>query len=237
MSIIDIFYGLLFLTVGIALALVFQVSHPVYYVALFLVSIWSLRLSMRIAGKNLNKGEDRRYATWRKEWLEKGRNYFLVRSFLQVFLLQGLVVGAVSLPLLVLAAEAHITYPVVLVVGVAIWTLGILFEAVADWQLDHFIKQPENKGKIMDQGLFRYSRRPNYFGESLIWWGMATIAASAIPLVYAPVAFLSPVLITYIVYAVTGPLTEAQWQGNELYEAYKQRTSYFLPLPPKQETS
>jgi steroid 5-alpha reductase family enzyme len=116
--------------------------------------------------------------------------------------------------------------------GLLLWVFGFFFEVVGDYQLDRFITAPKNKGKIMTQGLWKYSRHPNYFGESLMWWGMAVMAASLS--VYPFIGFVSPVLITFLLLKVSGvSMLEKRWEGNPAWEAYKKRTSVFLPLPPK----
>lgn len=235
-SIIDIFYSWLFLLPGIILPFVIPSTHLTYTVLLFMLLVWGTRLSLRIAKKNLGKGEDRRYAHWRKEWEEKGRGYYLLRSYLQIFCLQGLVVFIVFLPLSLVAAKAHTVYPFFLALGALIWFIGFLWEAIADWQLDHFLSREENRGQIMTKGLFRLSRRPNYFGESVQWVGMAIAAASSLPLPYTILVFLSPALITYIVYYVTGPITERMWDDSSEYQRYKERTNYFFPWFPKKRS-
>lgn len=118
------------------------------------------------------------------------------------------------------------------VTGFVLWLIGFFFETVGDAQLDAFIKNPENKGKIMMSGLWKYSRHPNYFGESTMWWGIAlmSLGLSALPLY----GFVSPLLITYLLLYVSGvPMLERRWEGNPEWEAYKARTSVIVPLPPR----
>lgn len=228
-SIIDIAYGLIFVATALASFFLFSDHGPVSSLVTLLSILWGVRLSSRIFLKNLGKGEDARYAAWREAWKKKGSGYFLLRSLFQVYLLQGLVIWLVSLPVILVNATHGMAWDLFVTVGLVVWSIGFLLEALADWQLDRFLRRPENRGRIMTEGLFRYSRRPNYFGESLIWWGMAIIAFSEAS---NWIAFVSPLVITYIVVAVTGPITEALFEANDAYAEYKRRTSYFFPWPP-----
>lgn len=229
-AIADVGYGVAFMVVITATALQFPETAPLTLLLALLPFIWGARLALRIYLKNRGKPEDFRYRAWREEW---GKT-FVLRSFLQVYMLQGLVVFAVALP--VLLSVAYPSSPVVSLVflGFGIWLVGFFFEAVGDYQLDRFIKNPLNKGKIMSLGLWKYSRHPNYFGESAMWFGIAVAGAglTTLPLL----GFLSPVLITFLLLKVSGvPLLEKHFEGNPEWEAYKARTSVFLPLPPKKQ--
>ncbi|NBD74128.1 DUF1295 domain-containing protein [Patescibacteria group bacterium] len=230
-SIMDIFYGPTFVGAFLAVAAVVPEAHPIFTVLAFLVCVWAFRLAARIARKNLGKGEDGRYARWRQQWLARGRGYFLLRTYLQVFLLQGLIIYVVAFPVTVVAAVGLAFTPVLFWLGLLVWVVGFTWEVVSDWQLDNFLRDPAHRGEIMQQGLFRFSRRPNYFGEATLWLGIALIAASVVPPLWWPLLFLSPLTIFSIVYFITGPITEAQWEGNERYEAYRARTNYFFPWP------
>jgi steroid 5-alpha reductase family enzyme len=225
----DIGYGIAYIVLVATVALT---AHSVSGYALLLcglAAVWALRLAVRIGRKNIGKPEDFRYKQWRDSWGET----FVVRSFLQVYVLQGLVVFGVALPLtLSLAYPSEGVSIPLFAFGVLLWCAGFFFEAVGDYQLDQFIKKPGNKGKIMTEGLWRYSRHPNYFGESTMWWGLA-IAASSLTTLPALV-FFSPLLITYLLLFVSGiPMLEKRWEGNAEWEAYKARTSAFIPLLPK----
>lgn len=229
-SVIDIFYGLIATDVAVTSYLVLSEKHLVATLTTLLAVLWGVRLSVRIFLKNKGKGEDARYARWRTEWMQKGRWYFYVRSYLQVFLLQGVVLFVVSLPLVLINTTPAMVWTPFVSVGLFVWCVGFLFEVIADFQLDRFLRNPKNRGRVMKTGLFRFSRRPNYFGESLMWWGLATIAFS-VPINW--IAYASPALITYVVTAVTGPITESLWDGNSEYALYKKTTSYFIPWFPK----
>lgn len=191
-----------------------------------LVTIWGLRLAWHIARRNLRKPEDSRYAAWRATW-----KHFYLRSYFQIFLLQGVFLYVILLPVLFIHASASESLHLLDALGVMIWVIGFFFESVGDRQLKDFLKDPANKGKIMDQGLWAYSRHPNYFGEVLQWWGIFLLAAS---LPYGYLTIVSPVTITLLILFVSGvPILEKKYAGRPDFEAYKKRTSMFIPLPPR----
>lgn len=225
----DVGYGIAFMVVIIATFLQAPVTEPLLLILTLLPFVWGARLATRIYLKNKGKPEDFRYKAWREAW----GNTFVWRSFLQVFMLQGLVVFVVALPVtLALVYPATVFNTTLAYAGLALWLVGFFFEVVGDRQLDTFIQNPQNKGKIMMGGLWKYSRHPNYFGESTMWVGIAFIsfALSSVPFV----ALVSPLLITFLLLKVSGvPLLEKRWEGNPDWEAYKKRTSVFIPLPPR----
>ncbi len=191
-----------------------------------LVTIWGLRLAWHIYRRNRNKPEDYRYQTCRKEW----KNFYL-RSFLQIYLLQGLLLFLIVSPVLLINQSQFIDFRLYDFVGLAVWSIGFYFESVGDKQLRQFISNPANKGKIMDQGLWRYSRHPNYFGEVTQWWGIFIFTLS-VPLAF--VTIIGPLTITLLILFVSGvPLLEKKYAGRKDFEEYKKRTSIFIPLPPK----
>ncbi len=228
-GIADIGYGIAFMVVIAATLIQVPSVSPLVTVLALLPFIWGARLATRIYLKNKGKPEDFRYKAWRDAW---GKT-FVIRSFLQVYMLQGLVVFIVSLPVtLALVYPAMQPNDILAYLGVGIWVIGFFFEVVGDHQLDQFIANPVNKGKIMMSGLWKYSRHPNYFGESTMWIGIAimSLALSSVPLL----ALISPALITFLLLKVSGvPLLEKRWEGNLEWEAYKNKTSVFVPLPQK----
>jgi steroid 5-alpha reductase family enzyme len=126
----------------------------------------------------------------------------------------------------------HYTF---IAIGLLVWVIGFVFESVGDSQLKRFIKNPENKGKIMDKGLWRYTRHPNYFGESVMWWGLAIMAISV---QYGYIGFLSPIIITYLLLFISGvPLLEKAFKDNMEFQKYAARTSIFIPWFPKRDKS
>ena len=191
--------------------------------ACFLVLIWGLRLSVRIYLRNSGKGEDARYRKWREEW---GKS-FIIRSYLQVFLLQGGILLLNITPVLFINTYAAGNPGPMDLLGVSLWVMGFCFESVADLQLDRFIKNPDNRGKIMNQGLWRYSRHPNYFGEVTMWWGIYILTLS-VP--WGWVSVIGPLTISYIILFVSGvPMTERFMEDNPAFADYKRRTSAFIP--------
>jgi steroid 5-alpha reductase family enzyme len=195
-----------------------------------LVIVWGARLALHIHARNAKRGEDPRYRQWREAW---GR-WFLLRSYLQIYLLQGTLLVVVATP--IIFANTSLNTPLGLfdLLGVAIWVMGFLFEAVGDWQLLAFMRNPANKGKLMTTGLWRFTRHPNYFGEVLLWWGVGLIAC-AIPNGW--MTLVGPLTITFLILKVSGiPMLEQHYVGRADFEAYKRRTSVFLPLPPRERS-
>jgi len=227
-GIADIGYGIAFIVVIVVTFLQAPAGNTLTLILCFLPVVWGLRLALRIYTKNKGKPEDFRYKAWRDAW----GSTFVVRSFLQVYMLQGAVIFAVSLPVLLsLTAPMGMPHVGIVLAGFMLWGIGFFFEAVGDYQLDQFISNPKNKGKMMMTGLWKYSRHPNYFGESLMWVG---IAVASFGLSTSGLGIISPILITFLLLFVSGvPLLEKKFTGNPEWEAYKARTSVFIPLPPK----
>jgi steroid 5-alpha reductase family enzyme len=224
-SIVDVFWGIGFVLIAWN---TFFHAHGILWRKLLiatLTTIWGLRLSFHIYARNLGKGEDSRYQAFRKRY---GNRYWLVSLF-TVFILQALLLWAISL---VIQAGQVSQYPRWLTwldaLGVAVWAVGFAFEAVSDWQLTRFKADPSNKGRVMDQGLWAYSRHPNYFGESLVWWGMLLITLSN------PInawTIVSPLLITFLLLKVSGValMEKTIVENRPEYRDYINRTSAFVP--------
>jgi steroid 5-alpha reductase family enzyme len=192
------------------------------------VSLWAIRIGWRIARKNLHKPEDPRYRRWRESW----GVWFYPRSYLQVFLLQGALMIVMSLVVLatVLTPDTLFITPLLWLGGI-VWVLAFITESVADHQLDRFISNPANKGKLMRHGLWRYSRHPNYFGEITMWWGLFLMTLGT-PFWY--IALIPALTITGLILFVSGiPLLEEQMAKYDEWEEYKKQTSPLIPLPPK----
>lgn len=191
-----------------------------------LVSVWGARLAWHIFLRNRQKPEDTRYQAWRKEG-----KFFYVRSYVQIFLLQGLLLYLVVLPVLFVNNSSFSGLSILDIIGLVIWLIGFYFESTADRQLKEFIADPLHKGKIMQKGLWRYSRHPNYFGEVTQWWGIFIITLS---ILFAVVTIIGPLTITTLILFVSGiPLLEKKYQGRKDFEDYKRQTSIFIPLPPR----
>jgi steroid 5-alpha reductase family enzyme len=197
---------------------------------LALVSAWALRLAVYVSWRNHGHGEDSRYAAMRGE---HGAS-FAVRSFFTVFLLQAVLAWIVSWPLLAGAASNDRALGPLDWIGAAIAAFGILFEAVADAQLARFRANPANRGQVLQHGLWRYSRHPNYFGEACIWWGLGAMALAGGGL-SAAWTLASPLLMTLLLLRVSGVtlLEKDIGERRPAYRDYIRRTSAFVPLPPR----
>lgn len=187
-----------------------------------LITIWGFRLALHIYARHRGKQEDYRYLEWRKQW----GKWFFIRSYFQVFIVQGIFLFLIALPAIFL--NLHSTFFSVFgIIGLLVWVVGFFFEAVGDYQLSRFIKNPDNKGKIMQTGLWQYTRHPNYFGEVAQWWGIFLIALSAPG---ALITIIGPFTISTLILFVSGiPLLEKKYIGNTDFENYKKRTSVFFP--------
>jgi steroid 5-alpha reductase family enzyme len=229
-SIIDIFWGPGFALLAGAYALLAEDGYSGRQVfVVVLTAAWGLRLGGYILWRNAGHGEDYRYQKMR----ENAGDAFWWRSLFTVFLLQGVMLWIVAWPLLVAVHSDdpdHLT--ITDFIGAAVWLTGFLFEAVSDFQLARFKADPTNKGKVMDRGLWRYSRHPNYFGNATLWWGLFIIAAGT---TWGIATVFSPLLMTFLLTRVSGValLERTIKKRRPEYEEYERRTSAFIPLPPK----
>ncbi len=219
-SIVDMAWGPGFAIVSIAVDLVSGLPS----ILILLISIWALRLVSHIANRNLKKPEDFRYQEMRKGWGE----HQMLNAFFKVFMLQGVLLFIVVFSAISageVRLNATLTY-----IGMGIFIFGLVFESIGDEQLRRFVRT-KKPGEVMTTGLWRYTRHPNYFGEATLWWGIYLIA-----LAYgAPWwTVFSPLTITILVRYISGvPLLEKKYENNPAFEAYKAKTSVFIPLPPK----
>jgi steroid 5-alpha reductase family enzyme len=194
-----------------------------------LTTLWGARLAIHIFVRNRGKGEDPRYKAMRAK---HGERFWWV-SLLTVFMLQAVLLWVISLVVQVSLISPLPKKLVWLdVAGIIIWTVGFTFEAVGDWQLTRFVRNPANKGEIMNSGLWGYTRHPNYFGESLIWWGMFLFALATPRSVWV---VISPLLITFLLLRVSGVtlLEESMLSSHPEYQDYVRNTSAFIPWFPK----
>jgi steroid 5-alpha reductase family enzyme len=228
-SVIDIFWG-------IGIAGVVDIAAWLGYaggdraaMVLFLVNIWAIRLAAHIWTRH--EGEDHRYAAMRHQF---GRRWWWW-SLVQVFLLQAILIWVIAAPPVGAVLNGFAPMGWLDYLGAGIATLAIIFEAVADQQLARFRADPANKGKVMDRGLWGWSRHPNYFGESLLWWGLFAIGFSATGQWWL---LVSPVLVTFLLLQVSGvTLMEDKMEDRRpAYAAYKRRVSAFVPWPRRQKT-
>ena len=229
-SVVDTVWGLGFIAVTLTSVLVGEARADAgderdlrAWLLLALVVLWGGRLAWHIARRARGQGEDPRY----EELMARGPGG-IVRK---VLLPQGLAIWFVSLPIQVtVVAGGHVTW--VLVLGVLLWLVGLVFEAVGDAQLAAYKKDPD-RGPVMDRGLWRYTRHPNYFGDSCVWWGIFLVSASAWPGV---LTILSPVAMTFfLVFATGARLLERTMRQRPGYPEYAARTSMFFPLPPRKQ--
>ncbi len=226
-SIVDMGWGAGFVLVAFytLLAQGAFVERNILLVAL--VTIWGGRLAYYIVKRNWGKPEDFRYAKWRQEW---GR-LLIPRAFLQVFMLQGFLMLVVGYPIILVNAHPLPGLNWLDFIGLLVWVIGFIFESVGDKQMAEFKKDPANKGRIIDIGLWKYTRHPNYFGEATMWWGIFLIALS-VPQGYT--AIISPLTITLLLLFVSGvPLLERKYKDNPEFQEYAKRTSKFIPWFPK----
>jgi len=222
---VDTAWGLGFVVVVWLAWLIASRHADIHLLAVGLVSLWGLRLAVHITQRNRKKTEDYRYVRYWEKW---GDNYWL-RAYLRIFLTQGLLVLIISTPLVGIMHSQHVDSSLVAVTGVIVWAAGIVFEAEADNELARFIKT-KKPGQIMTKGVWRYSRHPNYFGEVIAWWGAAIVALS----MGQWWGIIGAITITILITKVSGiPPLERHYVGNKNFEAYKRRTSIFVPLPPR----
>ena len=229
-SIVDIFWGTGFVISGWVYFALTPDGFPVRKLLLMiLATLWGLRLSLYILYRNWGKAEDFRYQVWRKE---AGAAWWW-RSFFKVFLLQGVLMWIISAPLLAAQFRSMPDRLTVLdYLGAAVWLIGFFFEAAGDLQLARFKANPENKGKVMDRGVWRYPRHPNYFGDSAQWWGYYLIAAAG----GGWWTFFSPIFMTLFLLRVSGvTLLEKTMSTRPGYKEYIESTSAFLPWFPKKK--
>lgn len=193
-----------------------------------LVTVWGLRLSIHLLRRNWGKGEDFRYRKWREE---NGTRWWWI-SFFKVFLLQGVLLWIISAPLL--AAQISPTPDRLTLLdfaGAIVWGIGFFFEAVGDLQLTRFKANPANKGKVLNTGVWRYTRHPNYFGDATQWWGYYLIAAAG----GGFWTIWSPILMTALLLRVSGValLEKTLVETKPQYREYAETTSAFVPWFPR----
>lgn len=236
-NVVDVGWGLGFVLVAWLTWIFSRVFHretvpefgSMAYSSLLLgmVSLWGLRLSGYLAWRSWGKAEDYRYAAMREHW----GNRFQLRSLFTVFSLQAVLIWFISLSLQ-MGIPGSSSSGVVLAIGVLMWAIGWLFEAVGDWQLLRFKADMKNKGKVMNRGLWRWTRHPNYFGDFLVWWGIYLVAAQPDSWWWT---ISGPALMSFLLLRVSGvSLLESSLKDRlEGYREYVQGTSSFFPWPPK----
>lgn len=226
-DIVDVAWGLGFVMITILTQTLLPEQGLRRNILSILVILWGLRLAIYIFIRNRGRQEDFRYAQWRKDW---GKGWML-RSWLQVFMLQGFFMFVISYPLMLNGAWVKDNLTLLDFIGILIWLIGFFFEAVGDAQMRRFKLDPANRGKIMKSGLWRYTRHPNYFGESCMWWGIFFIMLNHPAGAFA---VISPLTMTWLLTKVSGvPMLEKKYTDNPEYAEYISKTSSFFPRRPK----
>ena len=256
-SLIDIFWGFGFLVVA-AVCLYLAIPKFTYLMLLAAMPIiWGIRLSLYLAKRNLGHGEDVRYIAMRKRAEKKGMSdmAWRIRSLFTIYFGQGLLIMIVSAPIWVAMAtgQGNVIDPIALaenevpfsitsigtisILGALLWLIGFLFEAIGDWQLSKFMKKMKSYDgayedkPVLDTGLWKYTRHPNYFGNACMWWGIWLVACQA---PWGWVTIFAPLIMTFLLTRVSGrDLLERQMKKRPAYQEYIKRTSGFFPLPPK----
>lgn len=187
-----------------------------------LVSLWGTRLFLHIFQRNRGKPEDYRYVAMRKKWGDKQ----LIKAFTNVFMLQAILNYIVGFS--ITNATGSMQNLILVGIGTLLFLAGLSFEAIGDAQLASFIKYRKKPGDVMDEGLWQYTRHPNYFGEAVLWWGIYGVALG-----YGASYFsiIAPLTITVLVRYVSGvPLLEKRYENNEKFQEYAKKTSVFIPM-------
>jgi steroid 5-alpha reductase family enzyme len=227
-SLVDRVWGLAFVVLAWTYAVAADVWSTRTWLALALVTVWGVRLSVFITWRNWGHGEDARYRAMRAKRPETFTN----RSLVSVFLLQAVLAWLISVPLLGATALDGGTLGLLDAVAVAVWSVGFAFEAGGDAQLARFLADPANRGKVMDQGFWRFTRHPNYFGDTVVWWSFLLLALA----VGAWWGVFGTVLMSVLIVKVSGvALTERRMgrpgKAREGYDEYVRRTNAFFPGP------
>ncbi len=228
-SIVDIFWGITFVVTNIYYFFVTNDFYTRKIILLVLVTIWGLRLSIFLAFRNIGKGEDYRYQEFRKKY---GPERYWWLSFFQVFLLQGIFSILVSVTLLGTHFSTQSNDLNWLdFLAIFIWMIGFTFEAGGDYQLTQFKKNPANKGKVLNTGFWKYTRHPNYFGDSAVWWAFAVFSIAA----GSYWTIVGSIIMTFLLIKVSGValLEKSLKTGKPDYNEYIQKTNSFLPWFPK----
>ena len=252
-SLVDIFWGFGFLLVAAVCLYLVPVKTPYLILLAAMPIIWGLRLTLYLGKRNLGHGEDKRYVSMRKRAEKKGVSEmkWRLKTLLSVYWGQGLLIMIVSAPVWVAMATAadtsldgNVIYfrlssqiGILAILGAILWLIGFLFEAIGDAQLAAFLKTnktydgPLVEKPVMDKGLWKYTRHPNYFGNACMWWGIWIVACAA-PFGWATI--IGPIIMTLLLTKVSGrDLLERDMGRRKNYQDYIKRTSGFFPMPPK----
>lgn len=225
-SIVDPCWGMGFVVIAAISSVITKFFEPRSFLLVMLTAVWGVRLSGYLVWRNWGHGEDRRYQAMR----QKHGNRFWIESLGTVFVLQALLVWFVAWPVQVgIATGGQLN--LIDYIGVALWLIGFCFESVSDWQLTRFKSKRKHAGLVLDQGLWRYTRHPNYFGDFCVWWGLYLIAAAG----GAWWTVLSPLVMSFLLIKVSGValLESTITERRPEYRRYIEQTSAFFPWPPR----
>ncbi|MCZ4694678.1 DUF1295 domain-containing protein [Ancylomarina euxinus] len=228
-SIVDIFWGIGFVLVNAFYVFMSDEINARKILVFTLVSIWGLRLALYLAYRNIGKGEDFRYQEFRRNYGPKRYWWF---SFFQTFLLQGILIMIVSLPLLGVNSSTSSGELMILdYLGIIVWLIGFTFEAGGDYQLARFKRDVANKGKVLNTGLWKYTRHPNYFGDSAVWWAYAIFSIAA----GSYWQIIGSIVMTLLIIKVSGValLEKSLNDTKPQYREYIEKTNSFFPWFPK----
>lgn len=228
-SIVDVFWGLGFVVVAWIYLAAREPRTLRGDVVVGLVTLWGVRLSLHILWRGRGKGEDYRY----REMRERSPGTFPFRSLVTVFWLQAVLLWAISAPLFQAQRGSGPAGLAPLdVLGLALFALGFVFEAGGDWQLARFKRDPGNAGRVMDRGLWRYTRHPNYFGDAVVWWAFFCLAAATPGSWWTA---YSPLLMSLLLMRVSGVtlLEKKLHETKPAYRRYAEETNAFIPWFPR----
>jgi len=228
-SVVDIFWGLGFVLIATVSSAIAKGYGPRKILIVALTAVWGIRLAAHIFWRNRGKGEDFRYRAMRARFGKR----FAIMSLITVFGLQGSLMWIISIPLQVAQiSPLPARLGVLDWIGASVWLIGFVFESVGDFQLALFKSDAENRGKVMDRGLWKYTRHPNYFGDSLVWWGFFLIALSAPSGIWT---VISPLIMTGLLMKVSGVtlLERTLTKTKPGYPDYVRTTSAFAPWFPR----
>ncbi len=227
-DIADIAWGLGFVTIAWSLFVYSDTNLSLKTtLILFTVTVWGARLALHIADRHKKNQEDKRYIEMRKKW-----KYKRLQAYTNVFLSQGFFMLLVGAPIIFYFARGSSDISWYNWLGLVIWAVGFVFEAVGDYQLRKFIRFGKSKkNRVMTDGLWKFTRHPNYFGEVSLWWGFLLLT---LPYEAWYLALIGPITITYLILGISGiPMLEKRYEGNKEYDEYKKRTNAFFPGPQK----
>lgn len=230
-SIIDMAFAVILFAITLNSYFLGQGVEERKQLLVLLVGLWMVRITVHLVRRNWGHGEDVRYSKLRT-WVNDDRA-FVWLSLRKVFLLQGVVLWFAALPVqFASVVQSPIQFGWMAYLGVFVWAIGLFFETVADIQLTRFRADPTTKGTVLNTGLWRYSRHPNYFGELCVWWGLFFIACDH-PL--ALLTIVGPIAYSYLILNVTGQATLDKKLARERpgYKEYMQSTSGIIPMPPR----